>query len=478
MAASLAGLVVISLFIIVLPILCAVAFSTWNAERQLAESRDLVARAVALTALGESVDDQVGLMQRSARRYQRNGAATEEQKLHKRQDQLLEVLDDMAEQQEDAGPREIVRELQDLVQLPIKEVDKLPVTKAAKRARIETFSEMRELSDDMQQANRRALADRLSALAERNAASRTGLLMGSGVMALLAVILVVLLGRLISYPLGQILDGIRRLGRSELEESIAVRGTAELRQVGRELEWLRNRLRNIDEERNAFLRQVSHDLKTPLTNIKEGGGLLLEGIVTPARSEQILRIIYRNALRLETLIAQLFDFTAAVHQPSNVPPRCCALDAIVARQVSEYELQIASRKLSVDFRHSGPVLLVGDPERLSRLVDNLLSNAIKFSPAGATITIDAWSSRSQVCLEIRDQGPGFSSEDRIRAFDPFFRGTPAVASDVPGTGIGLSVAQACAQAHGGIIEILTPMQPGARLLVRLPQTTGPPMQHV
>lgn len=451
---SLTTLVAIALVIVTLPMLGAVVVSVWNAERQLAESRALVDRAVRVTTLGGSVDDQVGLLERTARRLGERGAAADQARFHERQDKLIGVLDDMTAEQPAAKPRRIVRELKSLAQAPIDEAQPLPLSESAQAAQKKTFTEMRELADDIQSANRRALSDRLSELAALNAKTRRGLLLGSALMVMVAVVLIGVMAQLIGRPLQQLVSGIRRLGRSDLNQPIAVSGTAELRALGRELDWLRERLRTVEEDKHAFLRQVAHDLKTPLTNIKEGGALLYEGIATPERHGDIVRIIHRNAGRLEALLLQLFDFTAsqqALPDPEFVP---CDLGDIVSRCLLEQELQFNARGICVEADMAPQLDLPGDPERLAALVDNLISNAIKFSPPGGVVRIAGWHARDQLCLSVRDEGPGFTSEERVRAFDPFFRGARAIAEDVPGTGIGLSVARQCARLHGGGIEIV------------------------
>lgn len=461
---SLTTLVALALVVVTLPMLGAVIASIWQAERQHAETRALVDRAVRLTALGEAVDDQVGLLARTAKRFTENGKPAEQARYEARQDRLLSALDDVTAQQPAAKPRRIVRQLKNLASAPLPD-GSVPAD-GAQAAQEQTFIEMRELADSMQTANRRALSDRLGQLARQNRSNRRGLIVGSLMMLSMAVVLMVLMARLIGRPLQQLVGGIRRLGRSELSQPIAVSGSAELRALGQELDWLRERLRAVEEDKHMFLRQVAHDLKTPLTNIKEGGALLYDGVASPARSNDIVQIIHRNATRLESLLLRLFEFTQS--RDSLPAPRfeSCDLAAIICRSLLEQELQLKAAQLTVDRDLAPGLVLRGDPERLATLLDNLLSNAIKFAPAGSTLSLRAWPQRAQLIVVLGDDGPGFSAEERVRAFDPFFRGARAVREDVPGTGIGLSVAQQCARLHGGGIEILGGRD-GARLRVTL-----------
>ncbi len=112
--------------------------------------------------------------------------------------------------------------------------------------------------------------------------------------------------------------------------------------------------------------------------------------------------------------------------------------------------------------------LHADRAKLKLILDNLLSNALKYSPRGGTIFIHAQADKEHLVLDVADTGPGISTDERNAIFDAFYSGRAPVAGHLKGTGIGLSVVSEFVQAHGGSIEILDGVFPGAHFRVRLP----------
>src|SRR5690606_27424922 len=119
--------------------------------------------------------------------------------------------------------------------------------------------------------------------------------------------------RLVSRPLTQIEDGIRALGGTELDEPIRVSGTRDLHAVGQSLEWLRARIHELETGKSAFVRHMSHELKSPLANIKTGIELLKEpSLHDAANRDEITAIVERNATRLQRQIDDLLDYAGWV----------------------------------------------------------------------------------------------------------------------------------------------------------------------
>jgi two-component system sensor histidine kinase GlrK len=121
------------------------------------------------------------------------------------------------------------------------------------------------------------------------------------------------------------------------------------------------------------------------------------------------------------------------------------------------------------------IVLLADFEKLRVMLDNLISNAIKFSPAGGAVRVAARRQDDSLELEVSDSGPGVSPEDRMRVFEPFYRGDHAADTLVKGTGIGLSVVREYAHLHGGSVEVVADSNPGARVRVTLPLRAEPPV---
>lgn len=290
------------------------------------------------------------------------------------------------------------------------------------------------------------------------------------VLALIPVVVFIVVGFsiLIARPIRQIDAAIRRLGGGQFAAPVIVSGPQDLEQLGERLEWMRRELLDLERQKNQFLRQVSHELKTPLTALREGAELLSEeavGKLTPGQRE-ITEIMRHNSVELQKLIEALLSFGASQFRKVAVDLEPVEIRQVVERVVADHSLAIRSRGLTLDLAVQD-VMVSADPEKLRVVLDNLVSNAVKFSPAGGAIRISARVDGAMLQLDVVDQGPGIPVADRTRIFEPFFQGRDEGAGPVRGTGIGLSVVKEYVFGHGGSIEVVDSRK-GAHLRVRLP----------
>jgi two-component system sensor histidine kinase GlrK len=254
---------------------------------------------------------------------------------------------------------------------------------------------------------------------------------------------------------------------------VSVKGPTDLQALGRQLEWLRVRLGEIAEERNRFLRHMSHELKTPLANLREGTELLLEGAVGPLSNEQreVGGILRENSLRLQRLIENLLSYSEWQAKRSGLDVGELNLPAMVQGAIETYQLPINAHRLTL-VRQVDDVSFQADRAKLRLILDNLVSNAVKFTPDGGTITVRGRRDGDDVVIEVADTGPGVPPAERARIFETFYQGATPQGGLVRGTGIGLSVVQEFVQAHGGTVELVDGEFPGAHFRVRLPAVTA------
>jgi two-component system sensor histidine kinase GlrK len=291
-------------------------------------------------------------------------------------------------------------------------------------------------------------------------------------LALVPVVIFLVVGfsLLIARPISQIDAAIRHLGRGQFTAPVSVSGPQDLEQLGERLEWMRRELLDIEEQKNRFLRQVSHELKTPLTALREGAELLSEeavGKLTPEQRE-IAEILRHNSVELQKLIEDLLSFGQSQFRKVTVDLEPVDVRQIIERVAADQRLAMKARGISLDCA-AEDVMLSADPEKLRVVVDNLLSNAVKFSPEGGVVRIIAGIYAGTLRLEVIDQGPGIAGAERERIFDPFYQGRASGAGPVRGTGIGLSVVKEYVFAHGGSVEVVESPR-GAHFRVRLPIT--------
>lgn len=291
-------------------------------------------------------------------------------------------------------------------------------------------------------------------------------------LALIPVVVFLVIGFtiLIARPIRQIDSAIRRLGGGELNTAVEVAGPEDLQYLGERLEWMRRRLVDLDQQKNRFLRQMSHELKTPLTALREGAELLSDEVVGKLSPEQreIAEILRHNSIELQKLIDDLLSYGASQFHKTALEAKPVQVRHVINRVADDQRLALRAKSLKLDIA-ARDVMLAADFEKLRIILDNLMSNAIKFSPPGGMVSIAARANGAHLELDVADEGPGIAPADRPHIFDPFYQGAQAAEGRVKGTGIGLSVVREYANAHGGSVEVVDQAgRRGARLRVRLP----------
>lgn len=274
---------------------------------------------------------------------------------------------------------------------------------------------------------------------------------------------------LIARPIAQIDAAIRRLGDGEFTLPVSVKGPEDIQRLGHRLDWLRVRLVNVEAQKNKLLRHISHELKTPLTSVREGSELLADEVVgrlNPQQSE-IVGILQQSAVQLQKRIEDLLSFSIALSRDSALNLESVELDKLILKVEANQKLAIMTKELKIE-NNVFPLSYSGDEEKLMILIDNLLSNAVKYSPRGGTIQVTLNQEKNQVVLDMVDQGPGIPPSDYTKVFDAFFQGEQRQEAHVMGTGLGLSIAKEYAIAHHGTIDVVANADCGAHFCLKLP----------
>ena len=306
-------------------------------------------------------------------------------------------------------------------------------------------------------------------LEERTLQARKRLLWQAALLLPLALLAVLILTVGVGRPLRQLDRAISELGEGTFTNPIAVSGPHDLERLGGQLEWLRQRLLELAHERNRFLRHMSHELKTPLANIREGTELLMDGAVGELDSNQreVAAILRENGIKLQRMIENLLSFSAWQTSSVGLEATEFRLRPLVKQVLENQQLTLLSQRVRLDV-HVEDVTLVADRGKIRLILENLVSNAVKYSPKGGTIHLMARTTGAQLVLDVADGGPGIPVEDRAHVFDAFYTGRAARSTAVKGTGIGLSVVLEFVSAHGGTVQIIDGQFPGAHFRITMP----------
>jgi len=451
-----------------MPLLAGVVSAALNISRLSVSSERLVLHGVEATRYTQAIVRQVAAMERSARLYQLLGR----QELldvfdenRRRMDTVLAALESLPG---DAARQGLISELRR--QAAVIAVGLGSSNRTEVGAALHAFGRLSQTGGQLSVLASRQIDRELIQLQNDTERARRRLLWQSAALVPISLGLAFVFTLLLGRPIRDIDEAIRKLGHGELAEPIRVKGTTDLEALGRQIEWLRQRLLEVTEERERFLRHMSHELKTPLANIREGTELLLDGSVGALTQGQgeVTGILRENSLNLQRLIENLLSYSAWQAKSRDLVLAEVEFGPLARSVLESHQLSITAKRLQLQFEV--PELRVrADRAKLRLILENLLSNAIKFTPQGGTVAV-----RAQTCeggwwqLDVADTGPGIPVADRPRIFEPFYQADTPQSGYIRGTGIGLSVVQEFVAAHGGHVEFVDGGRPGAHLRVVLP----------
>ncbi len=237
-----------------------------------------------------------------------------------------------------------------------------------------------------------------------------------------------------------------------------------------------NGLEELERLRTEFMSTIAHELRTPLTAMRMSIGLLLEPTAEPdpVIRTQLLKNVARSADRMQQLIADLLDLTRFQAGYDGLQLRWfdgCALTIDASDAIAPL---MAARNQVLNFDvPGGPTWVYADRRRIEQVLLNLLSNAQKYSPDGAQIRLSFQENENMAKWSVSDQGPGISLEDQAHLFERYFTGMSNTDERKAGAGLGLPIALAIAQAHGGTILVDSVVGHGSTFTLSIPNHAGP-----
>ncbi|MDJ0938890.1 MAG: HAMP domain-containing sensor histidine kinase [Woeseiaceae bacterium] len=472
---SLNGLILVGFGLVALPLLVAVLWALFSLDRLATQSEALVSTGVAATENVRLLSEDVGKLQRSAGQFM---VLESEDSLRLMQQDLRSIELRIAQMRPVTEQAGITQQLEGIGTLAAKIVEDLS---QADRSDGDTQVAMAQFAPLRQNVSRltRILSTYVELqLRELQESTRNAQEISAWQVAALVpgtLVLVLFFTLLVARPIRQIDQAIHQLGQSGFARPIDIKGPSDLERLGRQLEWLRQRLLELAQEKNRFLRHMSHELKTPLASLREGTELLLDGTVGELDNPQreVADILRMNGLKLQQLIENLLSFSAWQTKNEVLTLTDFPIRALVISVAKEQRLALkaAHIQLRLDVED---IIVNADRDKLRTVLDNLLSNAIKFTPRGGYVTIRAASLPNGFVIEFADTGPGVPEEEQPKIFEAFFQGRREQGGHVAGTGIGLSVVMECIQAHEGSVELVNSEEfPGAHFRLFVPQKRMP-----
>lgn len=282
------------------------------------------------------------------------------------------------------------------------------------------------------------------------------------------------LARRLTRPLSQIAEASRSVAEHNLETRIPdVSPDEELQHVTGVLNEMLSRLDAAFQNQRRFVADASHELRSPLSNLRGTVEVALRRERTGEEYRDTLRVTLNEVDRLTHLVADLLTLSRA--DAGALLPRRehVRLDEIARQAAAAYGGRARAAGVEVQFAAPAEVRVFGSGDRLRQVMDNLLDNALRYAPSGTCVEVTVSASEGRAIARVHDHGPGVPAEAQAHIFERFYRADPARARRSGGAGLGLPIAQALTEAHGGRIEVRSEPGCGAEFVVSIPLAAEP-----
>ncbi len=227
--------------------------------------------------------------------------------------------------------------------------------------------------------------------------------------------------------------------------------------------------RRVDRIRRDFVANASHELRTPLTSIRGFVEALEDGGLEESdTAKRFLSRIRANADRMASLVDDLLELSRLESgaQPPSLEPLDCA--AVVADVVTSFAKIAARKSISLDADEAEAPRVLGDSDRLRRILEHLVDNALKYTPDGGRVSVRVGREGDGAMVSVEDTGPGITAEHLPRLFERFYRVDTARSRELGGTGLGLSIVKHLAESMGASVRVASTPGRGSTFEVRLP----------
>jgi two-component system sensor histidine kinase GlrK len=468
---SISRLILIAFVLVALPLIVALIIATVSLDRLVSQSQHTLLQSVLVTQGSQVLVETITAMERNARQYQVLGDEVLFGVYEENHTKFVDAVHTLEVLELEEGQRINLDEMQVTEDEMFTTLSTYPHDAAETSAALAGFSELAATAEQILLDNQDLISRGVEQIQEKAENVQRTLTTQAIELVAAAFLLTVFFTVLITRPIKQLDRAIRQLGDGQFNSIDPVRGPRDLEQLGERLGWLRNRLLELEQEKTRFIQHISHELKTPLTSIREGTELMNESVVGELNNQQreIVSILRDNSQRLQKLIEDLLNFNIMRTRASTIFRSEVDLKAVIESVLEDHKVAVLSRKLDLQLSLQ-PVTLIADNEKLHTLVDNLISNAIKYSPNGGSLRVTLFTLDDKIIIEVADSGPGIPETEQERIFEAFYQGVPADKGHVRGTGLGLSIAMEYAQAHGGKISVVNTRKAGACFQVVLPMT--------
>ena len=294
------------------------------------------------------------------------------------------------------------------------------------------------------------------------------IILGIGVLLILAsTIMGFIISRSIIRPINKLMTKAKYMSKGEYDKKIEI--NTDILEINDLINSINNLSQSIKEQENIRKRltgDISHELKTPLTNIQSHLEAMIDGIWEP--TEERLISVKEEAERLSSLVSDMqklnkYDEASIKLKKDNVN-----ISDIICFVIFQFSNLAKSKNIKIEYEKKN-INLYCDKDKITQALVNILSNAIRYSNEGSTIFIEEKLKDNKVIISIEDQGIGISEEDLKYVFERFYRADKSRTRATGGTGIGLTIVKSIVSSHGGEVKLESKLGEGSKFTIILPK---------
>ncbi|WMO16158.1 ATP-binding protein [Pseudoalteromonas piscicida] len=329
-------------------------------------------------------------------------------------------------------------------------------------SKAEEFQQLVKVLNQFEESFQQTLNKRLSDQEAHFVQLQTWFMFGLIILLPTLIVISIFLINRICQQLNQVESAVSEVGKGNFDKSVELSGSHELQQLGDRLNWLRLELKRIQQQKETFLRHVTHELKTPLASLNEGSSLLNSGLLGDVNPKQqrILIIMENSVAKLGSLIDDLLSYSAASHPDSlHHDAEMNLIQEEVSKHLSD---KLGKTDVIVNWQNHDDLKVPYLPCKL--VLTQLVSNAIDHAKSNVTISIEE--QNGEILLIVRDDGDGIDISEADSLFQPFVRGEKNKNNN--GSGLGLAIVSECVKQLKGYVKWLS-VESGASIQVAFPK---------
>lgn len=293
------------------------------------------------------------------------------------------------------------------------------------------------------------------------------------IIAIVALLCALVFSRILTGPISSLMRGIQRMSKGDFSARVRVRGSGEFKHLALAFNSMSEKLETLDQSRNQFVSNASHELKTPLATMK----IMIESLIYQPDMDRGLRTEFMSDInseidRLSTIVSDLLTLVQMDSQNVKLTRENLSIAQLIKENAHRLQPIADQKGQQILLSISDPCDIYADKSKLNQVIYNLMENAVKYTQADGQVKVNLQRIGRDARLTVTDNGPGIPKENLPHIFDRFYRVDKARSREKGGTGLGLSIVHQLVLLHGGEIHVESEEGKGASFIVELPLHQG------